>query len=374
MPSNAIAGPVRGRRSLVAAIFGVAVLAFAAPALGTFSSAPAAPSMSARTALIFPGMRSTTAWNLRDASNGSESNATSPFLVASDSRSTATGVTFASAFSATKYLDFDYPSPLPGGLSTSAATFAMTFTAASGTSCFYFEVRRLSTNGVIGTYGSPAAPVSCGAALVTTSLSTPLAEVSTTTVANDIRIRVYGNNTVVGMTSVDLATLAGSTLYSSFTLAPVSFTDASSGTPATTPWALSRSDSSGYATANNWATSFNSSRYLKLTFPSLVAAGATISSATLNYAYKPDATGVTISVYYEIYNGSILIGSRGSSSSPYSSCSSAVSYCTDTFSMPEVNLEAEADNLVIRVYQKTSVKNHKSLSDLATLDLLYFLA
>ena len=89
--------------------------------------------------------------------------------------------------------------------------FASIGGAGSGNACFYFEVRRASTGAVLGTYGSSASPVACSAGATqgvsTTDIS---AQVTNTTIANDLRIRVFGVETGAKAWRIDSGTVTGS--------------------------------------------------------------------------------------------------------------------------------------------------------------------
>ena len=82
-------------------------------------------------------------------------------------------------------------------------------------------------------------PVGCvtGTTLQTISASIASA-VSTTDLADDLRVRVYMKNSGGGTASIDRAVVSGSSAYAAFTLYPVSTTDASDGTPVLSRWGL----------------------------------------------------------------------------------------------------------------------------------------
>src|SRR5204863_3725802 len=213
----------------------------------------------------------TAAWDLRDASAGSgETNQSAPSAFA-DARTFATGI-WPTAFNTSNYLEFNENAALPTGFSVSGATFdfKMAAGAAADTACFYFEVRRASTGAVVGTHGSSASPVGCVTGTTLQAFSTSISELNTSDLANDNRIRVYARESGARSITVERANVTGSTPSTSFTLYPLSYTDASTGTPATTTWALGGSGASTYTTASNWPGSFTASDYLKVTFPSYI--------------------------------------------------------------------------------------------------------
>ena len=98
----------------------------------------------------------TSAWDLGDASaGGSAVNVSDPIAFASDGRTVATS-TPPTSFSTSRYLEIDANGPLPTNASPTSATFNMRFAAgvSSSTACFYFDLRRASTNAVLATHGS----------------------------------------------------------------------------------------------------------------------------------------------------------------------------------------------------------------------------
>jgi hypothetical protein len=144
--------------------------------------------------------------------------------------------------------------------------------------------------------------------------------------------------------------VSGSTPFTAFTLYTSGYTDASGGAPGSTfPYSLIASGGLAFTTAGSWANSFTTSRYLKLTFPGYVPAGATVTGATYKGSYRATTSGRTACYYLEVYSGATLIGTHGSSGSPLS-CNSTTSYTTDTVSLPEVNTAARANGVLVKLY------------------------
>jgi hypothetical protein len=192
------------------------------------------------TARIFAGSWTTPAFDVGDASSGTEVDASSPLAFAGDGGTWATKA-WSTSFSSSRYLDFDLNGPLPGGLAVSGATFDLNFasSAAGVTSCIYLEVRIQSTNTVVETFGSAGSPAGCvtGTSLQTVSTSIASAVASTDT-ADDLRVRVYADSSGGAASTIDLAVVTAASPYAAFTLYPVSWTDAADGTPIATRWAL----------------------------------------------------------------------------------------------------------------------------------------
>jgi hypothetical protein len=187
---------------------------------------------------LFPGERVTPAFQVDDSSSGTEVDSSSSFAFSADGLTTTTSA-WSTAFAADRYLEFDLNDSLASGVTVSAATFDVSL-ASNGASqaCYYFEVRRISTGAVLGTYGSAVSPVGCVTGTTLMSFSTSIPSVATTSIANDLRVRLYGRESGSAPMVIDLATVVGSTAYQSFTLYPVVFGDAADTTAEIVPWGL----------------------------------------------------------------------------------------------------------------------------------------
>ena len=224
---------------IVATIAAIATgtLATIALSLAVFT-APSQAQAVFGTKALFPGERVTPAFQVGDSSSGTEIDRSSPFAFSADSRTTTTAA-WSTAFAADRYLEFDLNDSLASGVAVSAATFDFRFASSgAGQACYYFEVRRISTAAVLGTYGSSGSPVGCVTGTTLTSFSTSIPALATTSIANDLRVRLFGRESANGAMVVDLATVSGSTAYQAFTLYPVMFRDAADTTPEIIPWGL----------------------------------------------------------------------------------------------------------------------------------------
>jgi hypothetical protein len=376
---------VTRRAARRAALVGAAAAAFCTVSIavaGFGSSATGGP-MTVTSKKIFPGVRSTSAWNLKDASAGAgEVDASDVFLTSGDSRILTTG-NWSSAFSATRYVEFDFNSSRPGGVPVSTATFNFSFAdnVAGNTACIYLEVYRASTSTLLGSYGSSASPLACSSSSTTfTNVNQSIAaQVTSTDVLNDLRIRVYGRESGNRAMKIDLATVSGATSYANYTMYEQISRDRSTGTATTTNWALALSgDGTNYTTASTWASTFSSSRYLKFTFDPGVPTGAVITSVTLNLYYRSNNNGDTVCWYGEAYNGATLLASYGSSGTPQSCNTGNTTYSTDTVTMSQltsasdVNAVTDVNNLAVRAYMKSS-GSRRTQVDLVQLNVNYYL-
>jgi hypothetical protein len=187
---------------------------------------------------IFPGTRVTSGFVVSDVSGGSAIDRSSAYAAAGDGR-TKTSKAWSAAFAAGRYLQFDMSAPLPGGLAVTSPALQLTFASAGATTaCVYLEVRRISTDAVVATYGSGASPSACVTGTTAGTFAIPLPIVSSTDLANDLRIRALGRESGSAGMLVDEARVTGSTPYVAFATYPVRFTDAGDGVPLTTPWDL----------------------------------------------------------------------------------------------------------------------------------------
>jgi hypothetical protein len=286
-----------------------------------------------------------------------------------------TSQSFATAFSTGRYVQARLNSALPAVGTTSSVAFNLSFagTVAGDTTCFYFDVRRASTGAVIGTHGSAAAPVDCTTTTTFKASSTALAEVATTEVANDLQIRVYARSSGSRPLKMDLATVSGTSSGQGFTLYETSIVDSATGTagPAA-PWPLHAADAVAYTSAGSWATSFASSRYLRLYPPAYVPPAAVVESATFKHTYQSTTSGSSVCYYLEVYSGASLIGTHGSAAAPISCNSSTTVWQTDSVPLPEVNSVAAANGLSVKLYARRS-KSGTSRHDLAEVQIKYSL-
>ena len=237
---RSLASSRRSRVILIVAVIAAiatGTLATIRLSLALFTSGPNAQAVIGTKAL-FPGERVTPAFQVGDSSSGAEVDRSSPFVFSADGL-TRTTTAWSSAFAANRYLEFDFNDSLASGVAVSSPTFDFKFASSgAGQACYYFEVRRVSTATVLGTYGSPGSPVGCVTGTTLTSFSTSIPVLATTTTANDLRVRVFGRESGNAAMVVDLATVTGSTAYQSFTLYPVMFRDAADTSPDEFPWGL----------------------------------------------------------------------------------------------------------------------------------------
>lgn len=318
---------------------------------------------------IFPAVRSSAAWNVRDSSSGTEVDKSNPFSYAGDSLVTASG-SFAVAFVATRYLQWDYNDSLPAGIAVSSSNFNLRVipNAAAQIACWYIEVRRASTGALIASHGSALLSYACATGATYSTVSVSLPEVTTTDIANDLRIKLFVNETAAAPVKVDLATVTGSTPYGSFSLYEETWTNAATGTATATPWSLATIDAVVFSNATNWTTAFAATRYLRYTFDPAVPAGSVLTGATLSHTYQ-STTAATSCYYFEVYSGATLIGTHGSAASPVS-CATNAAWISDTVTLAEVNSIAIANGVQVRMYVKNSGSS-KTRHDRVLLNLTY---
>jgi hypothetical protein len=362
----------RYRRILVALIV-VGLAGSAAGAIyAAFYNTTSNPASTFTSKRIFPRATTISAWDVRDASGGGAETNSSDLLSYVDGRPFVGG-TFGTTASTTRYFEFNFNSPLPPGSSVSSASFTFTFSShvGGGDPCYYLEARRASDNALLATYGSSGSPIACmsGTTMVTTTTSLPI--LTSTTDANDLRIRVIGWDASSKAVDVDAGSVSVTTsLGVVYPLYESSFVDNSTGTPATTTWAPQAADSAQYTSVANWATTFAGARYLKYTFPiPVMPTGANVTSVTLEHSYKSATGGDTSCWYADVLQNTTLLATHGSTGTPIS-CNATGAFVTDSVSLPEVDTAAELNNVVVKAYFKNS-GTRKTIHDVFRLVVQY---
>jgi hypothetical protein len=319
-----------------------------------YARGSAGDSATAQISVLQAQTLTTSAWNLRDASaGGPEVDASDPIAFAADGRTVATSTPPAS-FSTSRYLQIDANGPLPTNASPTSATFNIRFAAGAGssTACFYFDLRRASTNAVLATHGSSANPVGCVTGTAQTSFSTALTAASSTAIANDLRVRVYVRTSGARAPVVDQAALSVVSSSGTFALNDEDFTDQLSGNATDRTWPLVARGGTTYPSASTWPTAFSSSRYLRLTFPAYVTSAVTVSGASFLHRFRR-AGGGSVCWYLQVLQGTTVIGTHGSAASPIS-CTTGNAYRTDSVSLPEINSPARANGAVLKIYLRST--------------------
>ena len=367
-PDSGLRRPVRWGVAVGAA---VAMFVTTSAALAAFSSL-ASNGATLSTKRIFAGVRSAWPSDVRDASGGAAETNSSDVLSYADGL-TVTTKSWSSAFAATRFDDFDFSGGRPAAVPVTSATFNFTFapSRSNDDACFYVEVRRASTNALLGTHGSSGSPSACSTGATVAATVSVSSEVTNTDIANDLRIRVYANNSTNRPLKIDLASVSITTPWFTTTLFEKRWDDEANAAAAVVLWPFVATDGTAYMTVGNLATAFNAARYLKFTPNQAVPAGAAISSAQVQLAYKSATNGDTTCWYFEVYNGATLIGTHGSSGTPVS-CNATTSYVTNTVSIPEVDTVAEANSLVLKAYLRNSGSRKASI-ELVQVDLSYYL-
>ena len=367
-PDSGLRRPVRWGLAVGAAAAMFVTTSAALAALSSLASNGATVS----TKRIFAGVRSAWPSDVRDASGGAAETNSSDVLSYADGL-TVTTKSWSSAFAATRFDDFDFSGGRPAAVPVTTATFNFTFAPSRSNdgACFYVEVRRASTNALLGTHGSSGSPSACSTGATVAATVSVSSEVTNTDIANDLRIRVYANNSTNRPLKIDLASVTITTPWFTTTLFEKRWDDEANAAAAVVLWPFVATDGTAYTTVGNLATAFNATRYLKFTPNQAVPAGAAISNAQVQFAYKSATNGDTTCWYFEVYDGATLIGTHGSSGTPVS-CNATTSYVTNTVSIPEVDTVAEANSLVLKAYLRNSGSRKASI-ELVQVDLSYYL-
>jgi hypothetical protein len=196
--------------------------------------------------------------------------------------------------------------------------------------------------------------------------------VTSSAIANDLVIRVYGRTQTLGTTfNVDRATVTGSGADGSFELFPPTRIDAADNSPATLPWSLTADDNVVFTNGSAWQTAYSANRYLKATFPAYVPSGSTIQSVTLTHVYRSNSANRPVCVRYETFAGATALGTHGNTTAGYSCSPSNTADVTDTVSLTEVNTVAEVNSLAVRIHEWRTGSSATSRTDQIRLSVTY---
>jgi hypothetical protein len=126
-----------------------------------------------------------------------------------------------------------------------------------------------------------------------------------------------------------------------------------------------------YTPSGTWPVSFNTGRYLAVTFPAYVPAGSTVIGATFTHTYRSETAGDTTCYYFDVYQGGTLVATHGSAGSPVS-CNGSTGWVTDVVPLPEINSVARANALTVKMYVSNSGAR-RSQHRLMTIGTTYYL-
>lgn len=337
-----------------------------------FTGTTANPGNTLAAATIFSGSRSTSAWSVRDAADASEGNVSDPLTYAGDGLTSTSITPLPTTYSSTKYATVRFESSAPSGLALTGATLRLNLGRASGTGTlsFFFEVRKTSDGTVLATHGSSGAPVGTATGTTLGSFTRSLPELATTTLLNDVTVRIYAWDTGGQPMRTDRVALEGTNSAGTWTQHESWFEDRFTATSYAAPRTLHAAGDFTYLTTTNWSNAFSSSRYLRLFFEPDVPAGATITGVTFTHVFRPQSGGGTQCVYYEARLGTTVLSTHFSSASP--SCqATGGTYKTDALSLTAVDTVAEANGLELRVFGRNDKTGRPSEHDRATVAVTY---
>ena len=205
---------------------------------------------------------------------------------------------------------------------------------------------------VIGTHGSSAAPVACQATTTVQQTSTPLPEVTSSDIANDLRIRIYGVHTNsrrharrprrrLGQHDRRAVHALRDDLHRRRRLDP------GDGALADRDRGRRRAPEQ-----RELADGVQRARYLKVTFPAYLPATATVTSAQLVHTFRPATASATACFYLDVLQGTTVLATYGSATTPY--CATGAAYTTTTIALPVLNTAARVNGAIIRMYVRTT--------------------
>jgi len=358
---------------IAAALALAAVSALTGDTWSAFSGETSNSGNSLQAQRIFAGTRVTSAWDVRDQGTGTEVDESDAVSFAGDGLVAGTNP-LPATYDSTKHIEFAMESSLPSGLAVTGAEIRLDLSrpAGAGSLSFFVALRRLSSGAVLQTYGSPTAPYGTLTGATPQPFTLPAPEIDTTTLANDVAVRIYAWDAANAALGVDRVQVSGSTSYSSFTLQRRSALEAF-GVPTDYPYRLVAAEADDrYVTSGSWATTFDANRYLRLTFDPDLPPGATVTGVTLTHAFRAldVAGGPEQCVYYEVRSGATVVGSSFGGITQASPACTFTTFRVDTLDLTGVDTASEVNGLELRIYG-TNSKSREAEHDQATLAVTY---
>ena len=341
-------------RALVAGVVLLAAASAGGATLAAFSDTAVNSGNSMTAKRIFPGVRATTGWTVSDAADGSAANASDPTTTADGVYSSTSN--WNNVYASNRYVTNEFLGTLPAGLGVTGAALQLNISANAGgnTLCFYFDVIRTSTAAVLASHGTAATPAGCVTGTTVTSVSTALPEITTTDLANDVTIKLWARDTGKSALRIDRAAITGSTAYDSFALYRAATVDAADTSPTTSIWGLGAADGTFFQANGNFPGTYSATRYVDVTFPAgHVPTGSTINGVDLSIRFKSGSGGKALCLYYQAYSGATLLGTYGSTVSPWCS-DTAGNWRSDVVALTDVDTVAEVNGLRLRIFGRVS--------------------
>jgi hypothetical protein len=333
---------------LIAAVLILAGLAAGGKTFSAFSKTTSNASDRLQSARIFPHDRTVVAQKISDASGAAANDATNPVAYADSLLLTTSAA--ATTFASNRYLDIELAGYVPDGLTPTSVQAEIDFgdnNIDAQRSCLYFETRRASTDAVLNTWGSPASPLACNSGTIPTPVTQTLTAVTSAAIANDLKLRLYFSDEGANAVLISRVVVRFVSLGHTWTVRPIAGSDSLDTTPGALQWGLAKADGSSWQNSTIWPAAYNAAKYVTFGFPDAVPASAIVSAASFEYRWANNAAG-THCFYFEVYNGATLIGTHGSTGSPF--CTSSTTQATSTVSLPEVNTPDRANNATVKLY------------------------
>ena len=141
--------------------------------------------------------------------------------------------------------------------------------------------------------------------------------VTSTAIANDLRVRVYVRASGSRAPVLDLATVSVTTPQAAFDPLRRGVHRPARAAATSTAWPLAASGGHAYQSASTWPTAFTASRYLTAHRSELRPEHGEVAGASLVHRFRRVTSG-SVCWYLEVLQGATVIGTHGSAASPIS--------------------------------------------------------
>lgn len=294
-------------------------------------------------------------WTVVDDTNsGPVSGSWSLWL--SDNKSQASGA-WPTAITPTRYIEYPLPAAAPSGTVVNAVNVTLAYANQTATTT---AAQLQVFDGTAWTVH--ALPNATGTVKVTTTVAAP--ELADPAKANAAILRFFAANAGGGVILMDQVRASLGTNRGTFELAPESYVDVSTGTPASGAFDFASVDGNTYQTRAAWpAAGYDPTAFVEFALGPVVTPGSIISSVTVQSTYNNQKPGATTTAKLEVSDGA-------STYTHALSTAVGVTPVSDAIELPEIGDYGKLERMSVKFMAYSPVST-KTRHDALTVTVAY---